>query len=604
MLAAIPTNGLTKLLLRLWHHLSRQRRRQFWLILGLMLVSAFAEVVTLGAVLPFLSILTSSDHLFGKPLVTNIVLSWGVTSVDQLVLPVTVAFISATLIAASIRIFLLWSSTRIALVIGADLGTAVYRCALYQPYREHVGRNSSEVISGIISKVNSVVFSVLLPLLTIVSSAALLVAIMFALLAIDPMAASVAAVGFVIGYALITWMSRRQLHRNSLRIAFEQTQVVKALQEGLGGIRDVQLNGSQQVYCDIFSKADYPMRRAQATNAFIGGSPRYIMEALGMILIAALAYALSRQEGGVATALPVLGALAVGAQRLLPALQQAYSSWTSIAGSHATLIDIVSLLDKPIQVELLQPAPAPMLFKKDIQFRCVRFRYANDGPWVLDGLNLFIPKGARVGFVGSTGSGKSTTLDLLMGLQMPTEGELLVDGQSICGNHLRAWQQNIAHVPQSIYLADATLAENFALGVPPETINLDRVQQAARQAQIADFIESRPEGYQAHVGERGIRLSGGQRQRIGIARALYKQASVLVFDEATSALDNATEQSVMDAIEGLNRDLTILLVAHRLTTVRRCDFIVELEHGRVVAQGTYEQLLERSPSFRRMAGTV
>ncbi len=171
----------------------------------------------------------------------------------------------------------------------------------------------------------------------------------------------------------------------------------------------------------------------------------------------------------------------------------------------------------------------------------------------------------------------------------------------ISGIRVRAWQQTIAHVPQSIYLADTTLAENIAFGVPPDTIDLDRVQQAARQAQIADFIESSPEGYQAYVGERGIRLSGGQRQRIGIARALYKQASVLVFDEATSALDNATEQSVMDAIEGLNRDLTILLIAHRLTTVRRCDTIVELEHGRVVAQGTYEHLLECSPSFRRMA---
>jgi len=255
-------------------------------------------------------------------------------------------------------------------------------------------------------------------------------------------------------------------------------------------------------------------------------------------------------------------------------------------------------------VELLQPASEPLLFHNSIHFDSVRFRYSCDGPWVLDGLNLTIPKGARVGFVGSTGSGKSTTLDLLMGLLMPTEGQLMVDGQSISGNRHRAWQRNIAHVPQSIYLADTTLAENIAFGVPPYSIDLDRVQLAARQAQIAEFIESNSEGYQARVGERGIRLSGGQRQRIGIARALYKQASVLVFDEATSALDNATEQSVMDAIEGLSSNLTILLIAHRLTTVKRCDTIVELEHGRVVAQGTYEQLLDCSTSFRSMAMSV
>jgi ATP-binding cassette subfamily B protein len=325
------------------------------------------------------------------------------------------------------------------------------------------------------------------------------------------------------------------------------------------------------------------------------------MEALGMVLIAALAYVLSQQVGGIATALPMLGAMALGAQRMLPAMQQGFSAWASIAGTHASLGDIIALLDQPLPAELLQPAPAPLLFQKDIRFNTVRFRYTVDGPWVLDGLSLVIPKGARVGFVGSTGSGKSTTLDLLMGLLSPTEGQFLVDGQSKSGNSLRAWQRSIAHVPQSIFLADASLAENIAFGVPPNTIDLDLVHQAACQAQIADFIESSPEGYQSNVGERGIRLSGGQRQRIGIARALYKQASVLVFDEATSALDNATEQSVMDAIEGFSRDLTILLIAHRLTTVRRCDIIVELENGRVVAQGTYEQILESSSSFRRMA---
>jgi len=209
-----------------------------------------------------------------------------------------------------------------------------------------------------------------------------------------------------------------------------------------------------------------------------------------------------------------------------------------------------------------------------------------------------------VGFVGSTGSGKSTTLDLMMGLLTPTSGELLVDGRPIVGSIVRAWQQTIAHVPQSIFLADASIAENIAFGVRRGEIDIERVRQAALQAQIADFIENRPNGYDALVGERGIRLSGGQRQRIGIARALYKQASLLVFDEATSALDTVTEQSVMDAIEALDRNLTIVLIAHRLSTVQRCDVIVELDHGAVVAQGTYEQLLECSPSFRNMVRTV
>jgi ABC-type multidrug transport system fused ATPase/permease subunit len=598
------TADLPNLLARLWSHLTQRRRRQFGLLLGLMLASAVAEVVTLGAVLPFLGVLVAPEHVFSRSIVADVVSAWGISSADQLVVPLTVAFACAALISGAIRVLLLWVSNRLAFASGADLGIEVYRRTLYQPYRVHAARNTSVVISGITNKVDGVVFGVLLPMITLISSIVLLFAITFALIIIDPAVASVAAVGFGTSYGLITWLSRLKLHRNSQRIAYEQTQVVKALQEGLGGIRDVLLDGTQPVYCSIFHQADHPLRRAQGNNAFIGGSPRYIMETTGMVLIAALAYALSRQVGGIATALPVLGALAIGAQRLLPALQQSYGAWASIAGHHASLADAIELLEQPLPMELLQPVPAPLRFENAIRFDAVRFRYTESSPWVLDGFNLTIPKGARVGFVGSTGSGKSTTLDLLMGLLIPTEGELLVDGQIICGQHLRAWQRSIAHVPQSIYLADTTLAENIAFGVARHEVDMNRVQQAARRAQISEFIESRPAGYQAQVGERGISLSGGQRQRIGIARALYKQASVLVFDEATSALDSATEQSVMEAIEGLGSDLTILLIAHRINTVKRCDIIVELEHGRVVAQGVYEQLLECSLSFSRMARAV
>ncbi|MDA9661129.1 ABC transporter ATP-binding protein/permease [Gammaproteobacteria bacterium] len=591
---------LANLLRRLGSHLSRRRYRQFLVLMGMIFVSAFAEVVSLGAVLPFIGILTAPDLVFNHPLVSDAVLALGITSADQLVLPLTVAFVLAALIAGAIRILVLWASTRIAYASGADLGIESYRRTLYQPYKMHVSRNSSSVISGITNKINNVVAFVLLPLLTLVSATVLLVAIIIVLIVIDPMVASVAAVTFGTSYVLISWISRQRLNRNSKRIAYEQTQVIKALQEGLGGIRDVLLDGTQPVFCDTYRQADQPLRRAQGNNIFIGGSPRFIMETLGMVLIAALAYALSKQVGGIATALPVLGALAVGAQRLLPALQQIYNSWASIAGNHASLVDVIELLDQSLVAELVQPAAEPLLLKKDIQFKSVRFRYTNDDPWVLDNLDLTIAKGTRVGFVGSTGSGKSTMLDLLMGLLVPTEGEFLVDGQPINGKRAREWQRSIAHVPQSIYLADSTLAENVAFGVAPENIDLDRVRQATRKAQIENFIENSPEGYQAYVGERGVQLSGGQRQRIGIARALYKQASVLVFDEATSALDTTTEQSVMDAIEGLSSDLTILLIAHRLTTLQRCDTIVELEQGRVVSQGTYEQLLECSPSFYKM----
>lgn len=598
----LPT-GLVNLLIRLWRHLSRRRRRQFGLVTGLILLGAFAEVVSLGAVLPFLGMLIAPDKVFKHPIVAHFARTWGITAPDHLLLPLTILFAVTALIAGAIRILSLWVSARLAFATGADLSIDVYRRTLYQPYSAHVARNSSDVISGITNKVGDTV-SVLNQLLQLISSITLLVAITLALLAIDPVVALLATAGFGACYGLITWMTRRRLQSNSQRIAYEQTQMIKALQEGLGSIRDVLLDGTQPLYCDTYRRADHPLRRAQGAVIFMAASPRPAMEALAMVVIAALAYNLSRQAGGVAVALPVLGTLALGAQRLLPALQQSYSSWAIIAGCQSSVAKTVELLDQPLPPELLRPAPSSLHFQDAIRFNGVRFRYTDDAPWVLDDLNFTIRKGSRVGFVGSTGSGKSTTLDLLMGLLTPTEGALLVDGEPITGNRVRAWQRTIAHVPQSIYLADTTVAENIALGIPRGDIDLERVKHAAQQAQIADVIESRPEGYDAYVGERGIRLSGGQRQRIGIARALYKQASVLVFDEATSALDNATEQSVMDAIDRLNRDLTIVLIAHRLTTVRRCDVIVELEHGRVVAQGTYDQLLECSPSFRNMARAV
>jgi ABC-type multidrug transport system fused ATPase/permease subunit len=592
--------SLADLLMRLWFHLSRRRQFQFILLMGLMVVSVLAEVVSLGAVLPFLGILIAPDSLFSHSVIGNIVHVLGINTPDQLLIPLTIAFAAAALIAGAIRILLLWVSTRLAYATGADLSNEVYRRTLYQPYLVHLSRNTSEVISGITNKVNGVTFGVLFQLLIFVSSTLLFVAIMLVLLAIDPYAASLAAIGFGSSYGLITWLSRKRLHLNSHRIAHEQIQVVKALQEGLGGIRDVLLDATQPLYCGIYRKADHTLRLAQGDNTFIGQSPRYFMEALGMVLIAGLAILLSRQDGGVSTALPVLGAIALGAQRLLPALQQIYTAWANIAGQYASLADIIELMDQPLAVDQIQTAPAPLLMQKDIRFEAMCFRYTDYGPLVINDLNLTIPKGARVGFVGSTGSGKSTTLDLLMGLLKPTEGELLVDGQAITDNRLRAWQRSIAHVPQSIYLSDTNIAQNIAFGVPPEAIDIGRVRQAARQAQIAEFIECSPQGYQAHVGERGIRLSGGQRQRIGIARALYKQASILVFDEATSALDNVTEKSVMEAIQGLSSELTILMIAHRITTVQRCDIIVELDQGRLVAHGTYEQLLECSPSFRKM----
>lgn len=604
MIAHPHADSLLALLRRLWRHLSRRRRQQLFAIFGLMVASALAEVVSLGALLPFLGVLASPERVFSHPLVAGIAPRWGYTSGEQLVLPLTFTFAAVAVAAGAIRLSLLWATTRMAFAAGADLGIEVYRRTLYQPYSVHVARNSSEVITGITSKVAGVVYGGMLPALTLLSSVLMMVAVMSALLGIDALVAVIAAGVVGVSYGIITKLARRRLEENGRRIAAEQTQVLKALQEGLGGIRDVLLDGTQELYSGIYSNADQPLRRAQGSNLFIAAAPRFVIETVAMVLIAAIAYGLSHQREGFASALPVLGALALGAQRLLHAVQAAYGAWAGLAGSKASLADALDLLDQPPPPAKFRAAIEPLSFDREIRFRNVDFRYRPDGPWVLEDINLSIPRGGRIGIVGSTGSGKSTVLDLLMGLLEPVHGEILVDELPIVGERRGAWQHLIAHVPQHIYLADSSVAENIAFGVARDSIDPDRVRMAARQAHIAEFIESGPGGYDAHVGERGIRLSGGQRQRIGIARALYKKAKVLVFDEATSALDTVTENSVMEAIEDLNRDMTIILIAHRITTVRRCDTIVELDRGRIVATGSYDFLLETSQSFRMLAAAA
>ncbi len=594
------SDGLAATLLRLWRHLRRRRRRQFVALSMFMVLTAFLEVGTLGALVPFLGVITAPESVWENSFVQSVAGRFGIESAAELVLPMTVVFIVMALLAGASRLLQLWAGNRLAYGTGTDLSTGVYQRTLYQPYSTHIARNTSEVISSI-NKVNVVVARVLVPLPRMVGSTLILLGITAALIAINPVVALAAGFGFGGSYIAITLYSRSRLRRNSVRIAKNLTQVVKAQQEGLGGIRDVLLDGTQQVFSDLYGSADGPMRRADAENAFISVAPKFFMEAVGMVLIAGLAYFLSQGDGGVSTAIPVLGAVALGAQRLLPALQEVYSAWAQLSGSQAALHDVVDLLDQPLPEETSEPAPEPLAVAHEIRMSDVRFRYSDDGPWVLEDLDLVIPRGARVGFVGSTGSGKSTLLDLVMGLLHPTEGQVLVDGEPIGGARLRAWQRAIAHVPQHIFLADTSWTENIAFGVRADRVDLSRVKDAARRAHIAEFIERAPLGYDAVVGERGIRLSGGQRQRIGIARALYKQAKVLVFDEATSALDNTTERAVMESIAELDEDLTILIVAHRLTTVEGCDFIVELQEGRTVAQGTYEELLEQSPSFRQMA---
>jgi len=584
-----------KEVLRVWNHLSPQRKRQLPLLLSLMIVASFAEVLSISALLPFLGVLTAPEKIFANELAQPFISLLQIKSFQDLLLPFTLIFIAAAFFAGLARIALLSMQTHLSMAIGADFSVQVYDRTLYQPYSLHVSRNSSEILAGA-KKAEGLVQGFIQPVMIIISSLVILAAVIGALLAIQPTITIVSFAGFGLTYAAVIFISRRRIAHNSRTIAAKQGGLTKAIQEGLGGIRDVLIDGTQPVYSKLYKDAFLPWQKAIASNQIVAASPRFGVEALGIVLIAGLAYAMASPSGvagGTTSVIPVLGALALGAQRLLPALQQIYNAYITIKGNQASTKDALDLLDQPMPEHAHAPPARPMAFNTSITLKDLGFRYPPQGPWVLRHLNLEIPKGSRVGFVGVTGSGKSTLLDLVMGLLAPTEGGLLIDNAAITPLNTRAWQAHISHVPQAIFLSDTSLAENIAFGVPPDQIDLYRVKQAAQQAQIARTIEGWRNGYDTLVGERGVRLSGGQRQRVGIARALYRWANVIIFDEATSALDNETEAAVMQAVETLGRDITILIIAHRLTTLRNCDRIVELANGGIKAIGGYEQMIRR-----------
>jgi ATP-binding cassette subfamily B protein len=527
------------------------------------------------------------NHELSKPLVDAV----GASGPYDLLDPITALFCFTVLVAAVVRALTLWLRTRITFAIGSDLSTEIYRRTLYQPYSVHLTRNSSEVVDGISGKVNTVIGGVVSPALIILSNTLMLILIFSALLFFEPLATLASFGGFGLIYWLIHQSARSRLKSNSRQIAQASTRLIRLVQEGLGGIRDVLLNSLQSTYCVDYKMTDGSLRQAQSKNTFISELPRLAIESSGICIIAALALYLAHSPEGFKGALPILGAVAIAAQRLLPLLQQIYQGFSNMSGSDQSLLDTLRFLEQPLSEEFRNNEYPPIEFEKAISFRQVGFRYSSDGPWILRDLDLEIPKGRRVGLIGSTASGKSTFLDIFMALLHPSEGSLYIDGREITTANCSGWRDRISHVPQSIYLTDATIAENIAFGVPRDRIDMLRVSNAAKSAYIADEIEKMPYGYNSVVGERGVRLSGGQRQRIGLARALYREADVLVLDEATSALDNATELEVMRAIGEVDPNLTIIIVAHRLSSLSQCDFVIELGNEKILRMGTYASLI-------------
>ncbi|HYI40530.1 MAG TPA: ABC transporter ATP-binding protein [Allosphingosinicella sp.] len=559
--------------LALYRLLSPARRRQLLLTLGLMLVGAAAEMVTIGAALPFLALVADPGSALVPPRLLEALTAIG----GSPVVGAALLLIAAAMAAAAVRLALTWGTQRFVMATGHDMAAEVFGRMLRQPYSEQVRRNSSVTLAAV-EKVQGVVFGVLQPAMQGMIGAFIALCVFALLLRIDARAAGLAAFAVALVYVGVSLLVRPSLRRNSEALAGTMVERTRTVQEGLGGIRDIILDRSEPLFEAKFRELDSRYRRAQAATQFVAGAPRYVVEAAGLVAIALVTLAMSLEPGGVVKAIPVLGALALGAQRLLPLLQQAYHGWSVTSGNYHALRDVIEMMEAPVPPP--QPEAPPLSIERELAFEKVGFRYP-EGRFGLSDVSFRIRAGEHVGIAGATGSGKSTLLDLLMGLLEPDEGAILVDGRPLDPATRLAWQAGLAHVPQSIYLADDTIAANIAFPRAAEGLDSERLAAAVRAAQLDEFLDGLPEGLDTYAGERGVRLSGGQRQRIGIARALYRRPRLLILDEATSALDEATERTVLAALQGLRGDMTLVTVAHRATTLAACDRIIRVDGGRV-----------------------
>ena len=574
---------------KIWGHLPITRKVQLGALFLLMVIVSVAEALSLGSLLPFLDSLGGASTY--PNLSSGLIRYYPLTSSDISSKKIlTIIFVFFVFLAGVLRLALVWAQIRLSFLIGADFSVRMFQNALYRPYLDQISSNTGDVISSITSRSNAIIANCLYPGLLIASSLMMIFIIIGTIIFIDTFVALSILIVFSLIYSTVIFFTKKSLKSNGERINEQYTKVIKVLQEGLGGIRDVKLIGSQQFYVSTYQKSENALRMGMANVQIIGASPKFIIESLGMVVIAIVGYVLSKDSNNLATSVPILGVLALAAHRLLPLFQQIYSSWASIKGSQSAVAQGLNVLSLDVDVANKNDV-CYFKFENEIEFSNVSFCYPESTKFALNNLNFSIKKGEKVGIIGETGSGKSTLLDLFMFLLAPTSGSILVDGKLLNHQNSTQWQKNLAHVPQNIFLLDGTLAENIAFGEPKTSIDLTRIIYAAQQAQLDNSVKSWRDGYGTLIGERGIKLSGGQRQRIGIARALYRKANVLVLDEATSALDSATEENVVSAIRELGEDLTVIVVAHRLGTLKHCSRIIEIRDGSVHRIGSYEEFI-------------
>lgn len=599
---------MLKQLKELYSLLTKEQRTKLLRLQILVVVMAFAEIAGVVSIGPFMALVGDMGQLQGDGIIAEIYRFSGVGEPRTFLFWLGVGVLIVLTASALVSMLTVWRLSMYGARVGAELSSRLFHHYMHQPWLFHSSGSSSQLTNQIAQECQRVTGAIINPFMQMNAKLIMALLMAVAVFVYNPMVALIGLMTFAAAYLLLYRTVRRRLVRNGKRITRAQRWRFKLMGEGFGGIKDALLLGRQDVFTRRFSAASADLASAQGTTQAMSQVPRYAMElvAFGSVIFLIL-YLLAAHQGNLGAILPILSVYALAGFKLLPAFQQVYTSVSQIRGNlaafealHDDLRASAVVGNKSIMNESgdIHDHWVP---EQSIRLKDIMFVYPGKDEPAVKNLNLDIPVNKVIGLVGASGSGKSTTIDLLLGLIEPLHGELLLDGELVTPERRRGWQNSLGFVPQSIFLADSSIRENIGFGLPPEIIDETKVRRAAKMAHLNELLAELPQGLDTRVGERGVQLSGGQRQRIGIARALYNDADVLILDEATSALDGITEKLIMDAIHDFSGKKTIIMIAHRLATVKQCDMIYLLDKGEVVDFGDYQDLSKRNVTFRRMA---
>lgn len=594
-----------KMIKQLFSLLTPEQVRKFYVLQVLVTIMAFTELLGIASIAPFMALVGDISLLQGEGVLADVYKLTGMNNpLDFLFY--TGMFVLVTLsISTIISMFTIWQLSLYASRVGTEISDRLYSYYMQQNWLYHASGSSAHFIKQVSSEAPRVTDQIIQPLMYVNAKAVLAIFISISILIFNPLIAVSGLLVFVSVYIILYKLVHKRLHINGQNMSSISTERFRLMNEGFGGIKDVLLLNRHHDFVERFEKSGKIFAYARGTNIAISQVPRYFMELIAFgALIGLVLILIKLHEGNLGAVLPILSIYALAAFKLLPALQQIYGGIAQIKGSSAAFEAIKDDLAQSLHMEKQKNEISiieDLSFRREIAVSSISFTYPQKDKPAVNGLSMIIPVNSVVGIVGSSGSGKSTLIDILLGLLTADEGELYIDDTIMNNFNKRAWQNIIGFVPQSIFLSEGDIAENIAFGIPRKDIDLKQVTKALKLANLEKFVEQLPKGLSTKVGERGVQLSGGQRQRIGIARALYHEADVLVFDEATSALDGITEKVIMEAIHNFSGDKTIIMIAHRLKTVEKCDTIYLMEEGKIIDQGTYSQLIIKNPKFKEMA---